>query len=383
MRLRAAVSIKKHQVLQLQRAAFERKVDLDASWCIRFHHKPAWRQDMQPIRVAPSRRCLIALAVAGAFALPMQAQAQKAVEFRYGHMNPPTSAAGMQAQWLAEEIGKRTSGGVKVTVYPSSQLGKLQELAEAVSTGTIALSHNTAAGIGSLHEPFAALDTPYLYRDVDHLMKVMDVGSPVMKKLNDGLIKDAGVRVLYAYYFGTRHLTTNKAIKQPSDLAGLKIRAIPFPIYMTTVEAMGAVPVPVDWSEVPTALATGKVNGQENPVNVVLSSKLYETQSHLMQTGHIMNAQVIVINEKAWQGLAPAQREQLTAAAAEVRRRATEMVRSQEASETEELKKNKMTVIGPAEGLNLAAFQTSVRKAVDAKFGAKYGELYKAIEAVK
>jgi tripartite ATP-independent transporter DctP family solute receptor len=336
---------------------------------------------MQPTLAALPRRTLLMLAVAGAFALP--AQAQKAVEFRYGHMNPPNSAAGMQAQWLAEEIDKRTNGAVKVTVYPSSQLGKLQELAEAVSTGTIALSHNTAAGIGSLHEPFAALDTPYLYRDVDHLMKVMDVGSPVMKKLNDGLVKDAGVRVLYAYYFGTRHLTTNKAVKQPADLSGLKIRAIPFPIYMTTVEAMGAVPVPVDWSEVPTALATGKVNGQENPVNVVLSSKLYETQSHLMQTGHIMNAQVIVINEKAWQNLSPAQRDQLNAAAAEVRRKATEMVRKQEATETEELKKNKMTIIGPAEGLNLTAFQTSVRKAVDQKFGAKYGELYKAIEAVR
>lgn len=329
------------------------------------------------------RRAVLALAASAAFTvLPAQAQ-QKTLEWRYGHMNPPNSAAGMQAQWLSEEIAKRTIGSIKVTVYPSSQLGKLQELAEAVSTGTIALSHNTAAGIGSLHEPFAALDTPYLYRDVDHLMKVMDVGSPVMKKLNDGLVKDAGVRVLYAYYFGTRHLTANKAVKQPADLAGQKIRAIPFPIYMTTVEALGAVPVPVDWSEVPTALATGKVNGQENPVNVVLSSKLYETQSHLMQTGHIMNAQVIVINEKAWQGLSAAQREQLTAAAAEVRRKATEMVRSQEATETEELKKHKMTVVGTAEGLNLAAFRTSVKKAVDSKFGAKYGELYKAIDAVK
>ncbi len=335
-----------------------------------------------PISLAgASRRSLLALATAAAFVLP--AQAQKTVEWRYGHMNPPNSAAGMQAQWLSEEIAKRTNGSIKVTVYPSSQLGKLQELAEAVSTGTIALSHNTAAGIGSLHEPFAALDTPYLYRDVDHLMKVMDVNSPVMKKLNDGLVKDAGVRVLYAYYFGTRHLTANKAVKKPADLAGQKIRAIPFPIYMTTVEAMGAVPVPVDWSEVPTALATGKVNGQENPVNVVLSSKLYETQSHLMQTGHIMNAQVIVINEKAWQGLSPAQRDQLAAAAAEVRRKATEMVRNQEASETEELKKNKMNIVGPAEGLDLAAFRTNVRKAVDQKFGGKWGDLYKSIEAVR
>jgi tripartite ATP-independent transporter DctP family solute receptor len=336
---------------------------------------------MNFVRSAFPRRSLLTLAAACALAMP--ALAQKTLEWRYGHMNPPNSAAGMQAQWLSEEIAKRTNGAIKITVYPSSQLGKLQELAEAVSTGTIALSHNTAGAIGSLHDPFAALDTPYLYRDVDHLMKVMDVGSPVMKKLNDGLVKDAGVRVLYAYYFGTRHLTANKLIRRPADLAGQKIRAIPFPIYMTTVEALGAVPVPVDWSEVPTALATGKVNGQENPVNVVLSSKLYESQSHLMQTGHIMNAQLIVVNERTWQGLTPQLREQVAAAAAEVRRKATDMVRNQEASETEELRKNKMTIVGAAEGLDLAAFRSAVRKAVDTKFGAKYGELYKSIEAVR
>ena len=311
------------------------------------------------------------------------ALAQKTIEMRYGHMNPPTSAAGMQAQWLAEAIAKNSSGQIKVTVYPSSQLGKLQELAEAVSTGTIALSHNTAAGIGSLHEPFAALDTPYLYRNVDHLMKVVDVNSPVMKKLNEGLVGAAGVRVLYAYYFGTRQLTANKAVFQPSDLAGQKIRAIPFPIYMTAVQGLGAVPVPVDWSEVPTALATGVVNGQENPSNVVLSSKLYEAQSHMMLTGHVMNAQVIVINEKVWQGLSAAQRDAVSKAAQEVRTRATDMVQKQESEEVAKLRELKMKVIGPAEGLKVDAFKASVGKLVQEKFAAKYGDLYKEIAAVK
>ena len=321
----------------------------------------------------------------GAAALTLAATLAQAqtVELRYGHMNPPTSAAGIQANMLAETIAKNTNGQIKVTVYPSSQLGKLQELAEAVSTGTIALSHNTAGGIGSLYEPFAALDTPYLYRDFDHLMKVMDVNSPVMAKLNDGLVKAAGVRVLYAYYFGTRHLTANKAILQPSDLAGQKIRAIPFPIYMNTVKGLGAVPIPVDWSEVPTALATGVVAGQENPVNVVLSSKLYESQSHLMQTGHIMNAQVIVINDKTWQKLTAAQREAIGKAAEEVRLKASEMVRKQEAEETEKLKGLKMNVIGTAEGLKLDAFKASVNKIIQDKFGAKHGDLYKEIAAVK
>ncbi len=330
-----------------------------------------------------SRRTILGLVSAVCLGATPFAYAQKTIEWRYGHMNPPSSAAGIQANWLAEAVEKHTNGQVKIKVYPASSLGKLQELAEAVSTGTIALSHNTAAGIGSLHEPFAALDTPYLYRDVDHLMKTVDVDSPVMKKLNEGLIKSAGVRVLYAYYFGTRQLTANKAVTQPSELSGMKIRAIPFPIYMSTVEGLGAVPVPVDWSEVPTALATGVVNGQENPVNVVLSSKLYEAQSHMMLTGHIMNAQVIVINEKIWQGLSPELRQAVAKAAAEVRLRATDTVRTQETEELAKLKSLKMTVIGPDNGLKLDDFKASVKKVVDQKFAAKYGDLYKEIAAVK
>lgn len=337
----------------------------------------------KPLALMP-RRALLGLATAAALCgLSVPVQAQKVMEFRYGHMNPPTSAAGMQAAWFAEAVGKYSNGQIKVTVYPSSQLGKLQELAEAVSTGTIALSHNTAAGIGSLYAPFAALDTPYLYRDVDHLMKVVDTNGSVMTKLNEGLIKAAGVRVLYGYYFGTRQLTAKKAAYQPSDLQGVKIRAIPFPIYTTTVAGLGAVPVPVDWSEVPTALATGVVSGQENPVNVVLSSKLYEQQSHMMLTSHIMNAQLIVINEKTWQALSPEMKAAVAKAADEVRQRATDMVRQSEAEETAKLKELKMTIIGPAEGLKLDAFKASVNKAVGEKFGATYGDLYKEIAAVK
>ena len=333
----------------------------------------------------PMSRATFLRLTTGAFAataFSSSGSAQATVELRYGHMNPPTSAAGIQAQMLADTIAKNTSDSVKVTVYPSSQLGKLQELAEAVSTGTIALSHNTAAGIGSLYGPFGALDTPYLYKDFDHLMKVTDVNGPVMKQLNEGLIKAAGVRVLYGYYFGTRQLTCNKAILQPSDLSGLKIRAIPFPIYTATVQGLGAVPIPVDWSEVPTALATGTVAGQENPVNVILSSKLYETQSHMMMTGHIMNAQLIVINEKVWQKLTPAHRDAIAAAATHVSRTASALVRKTEDEEVAKLKELKMKVIGPSEGLKLDAFKAAVKKVVDEKFGSKFADLYKQVAAL-
>ncbi|MCS2609948.1 TRAP transporter substrate-binding protein [Halomonas dongshanensis] len=317
--------------------------------------------------------------VATTFALCVgQATAQE-VTLRYGHMHTPNSIAGMQAEWLAEAIEEKTNGAVAVEIYPNSQLGRLQELAEAVSTGSVALSHNTAGAIGSLYAPFAAFDTPYLYRDVDHLMAVMDVDSPVMAPLNEELAAASGVRLLYAFYFGTRHLTANQAIHSPDDLSGVKIRSIPFPIYMATVEGMGAIPVPVDWSEVPTALATGVVEGQENPVNVVVSAKLSDVQSHLMLTGHISAAQVIVINDDTWQSLSPENQAAIAEAALEVRQRATDAMLEAEASDLAQLAEAGMQIVGPEEGLDVEAFRTRVQARIQEEFDDQYGELYQLI----
>lgn len=318
-----------------------------------------------------------------ALAMPFIARgAFAATELRYGHNNEVASVAGAQADWFAEALGQTSGGDITVQVFPNSQLGKLQELAEAVSLGTIAFSHNTAGALGSLYQPFAALDTPYLYRDIDHLMKVTDVDSPVMQELNEGLIQAANVRVIYAHYFGRRNLTCNKAVMSPADLAGVKIRAVPFPIYTTAVEGMGAVAVPVDWSEVPTALATGVVQGQENPVNVVLNVKLYEVQSHLMLTGHMSNAEVVVMNEDVWQGMNSEQQDAVRAAAIQTREKATKAILDNEDAETQKLRDLGMTVIGEEDGLDLAAFRTSVKALVDQRFGDEYGDLYEKIAAI-
>ena len=308
----------------------------------------------------------------------------KTYKLRYGHMNAPSAVTGVQANMLADLVAKKTNGAVKIQVFPSSQLGKLQELAEQVQTGVIALSHNTMAAIGSLYEPLSAMDTPFLYRDVDHLMKAADTqSSPVMKKLNERMIKARGVRLLYTFYFGTRHLTCDRAIQKPADLNKVKIRAIPFPIYMTAVEGLGAVATPVDWSEVPTALATGIVNGQENPVDVIYNNKLFDLQSHLMLTGHIMAAQCVVINEKVWQGFSPTIQKQIMEAAQEVSKKATQMTLDREADNLAKIKKAGMTVIGPGEGLQVDLFRKRTQALVAERFQKKYGDLYYEIKEIK
>jgi tripartite ATP-independent transporter DctP family solute receptor len=298
---------------------------------------------------------------------------------RYAHMNSPTSINGLQANWFAEAVARNTGGAVKVEVFPASQLGSIKELAEGVSAGIVALSHNTAGGLSTLYDPVAALDTPYLYRDVDHLMKVVDTDSPVMAALNDGLVRNSGVRILYAFYFGTRQLTLDRAVRTPADLGGVKVRAIPSPIYLAAVEGLGAVPVPVDWSEVPTALATGIVSGQENPVEVVIDNQLYEVQSHLILTGHIRAAELVVVNEEAWRSLTPHARDAFRAAAREVRIRASRAVQGEEAADLAFLGRHGMAVTGPDNGLDLAAFRAATDRLIARRFGDAYGGLYRRI----
>ncbi|MBI9102705.1 MAG: TRAP transporter substrate-binding protein [Spirochaetales bacterium] len=300
----------------------------------------------------------------------------------YAHMNAPGSNTGLQAVHFEELVKEKTNGSVIINVYPSSQLGTLQEMAEMVSNGSVAFHHNTMAGIGSLYADYAALDTPFLYKDVDHLMRVTDVDSPIMKKLNEGLIAERNVRNLYNFYFGTRQLTANKAVRTPDDLRGMKIRAIPFPIYMAAVDGMGAIATPIDFSELPTALATGAADGQENPANTIYANKFQDVQSHMMLTGHIMGAECVVVNETVWQSFTAEQQKQIKEAAAETALWATKITQEGEAENVQLLKDAGMTVISEAEGLDLEAFRSRVNAYVNEKFSDQYGEIYDIIKTI-
>jgi tripartite ATP-independent transporter DctP family solute receptor len=256
-------------------------------------------------------------------------------------------------------------------------------MVEQVSLGTIAIHHNTMAGIGNIYSGFAALDTPYLYKDANHLMRVINPSSPVMQKLNGYMIKEKGVRVLYSFYFGTRELTCNKAVYSPSDLKGLKIRAIPFPIYQASVEGLGAIAAPVDISELKTALTSGAVAGQENPVDVILSMKFYEMQKYLVMTNHIIAGECVVVNEGIWQKIPADLRAKIQEAASETSAKATKMTMDLEDSQRKALKDKGMTIIDAKSGLKISEFESNTKKVLKAKIGARYDDIYKQIQGVK
>ena len=310
--------------------------------------------------------------------------AAKPLVLRYAHMNPASSPNGLQATYFADKIAEKTGGAIKIEVYPASQLGSISEMAAAVSMGSIAMHHNTYGGLQPLLNDLGLFDTPYLYRDVDHLLKATDPEtSPALKELNQKLIDTRGVRILYSFYFGTRELTANHAVYSPKDLAGKKIRAIPSPIYLAAVEGMGAVAVPIDWAEVPVALSTGVADGQENPVSTLVTSNIYEVQKFAMMTDHIMGSEPVVINEKVWQGLSAEHKKIFTEVARETRDWASNYVLQKEAKDVQTLKDKGMTIITKADGLKVDEFRANVSKVVNDRFGAAWGKYYEMIAAVK
>lgn len=309
---------------------------------------------------------------------------EKPLVLRYAHMNPAGSPNGLQAQYFADRIAERTHGAIKIELYPNSQLGTISEMAEMVSQGSIALHHNTYGGLQPLLDDLGLFDTPYLYRDVDHLLAATDPQtSAVSQEMNQRLIKDRNVRILYSFYFGTRDLTCNSPVYSPADLKGKKIRAIPSPIYLAAVEGMGAVAVPIDWAEVPIALSTGVADGQENPVSTLVTSKIYEVQKYLMLTHHIMGAEPVTINEKVWQSLSDEHKQIFLDVSRETRDWASDYVLSTEDADLQTLKDKGMIVIGPEEGLKVEEFRSSVQKVVNERFGARWGKYYDQIHAIQ
>ncbi len=310
--------------------------------------------------------------------------AENPLVLRYAHMNPASSPNGLQATYFADKVAEKTGGVIKIEVYPASQLGSISEMAEAVSMGSIALHHNTYGGLQPLLNDLGLFDTPYLYRDVDHLLKATDPEtSPALKELNQKLIDTRNVRILYSFYFGTRELTANFPVYSPADLAGKKIRAIPSPIYLAAVEGMGAVAVPIDWAEVPVALSTGVADGQENPVSTLVTSNIYEVQKYAMMTDHIMGSEPVVINEKVWQSLSEEHKQIFSEVARETRDWASTYVQENEAKDVQTLKDKGMTIITAADGLKVDEFRSAVSKVVNERFGDAWGKYYEMIHAIK
>jgi tripartite ATP-independent transporter DctP family solute receptor len=306
-----------------------------------------------------------ALALAAGFAAPAAAQ----VTLRYAHVG----SEGDIQYWYAEEFAKRvqarTEGRVKVQVFPNSQLGGAQETVDGVRSGAISLAHHEFASLSRLMPEMAAFAAPFIYRDGTHAMMATDPAkSEIMKEMSEKLAKQANIRIIGRLYRGARQMTAKMAVYSPADLKDKRFRGVPLQLWTTMIKGMGAVPTPVEVAELPTALMTGMVIGQENPLTMINANKLYEVQSHVMLTGHMQNVLPVFINERSWQSIPEKDRAVVAAIAAEVGEETLKLGLEAEVKLIDELKKKGMTFITEKDGLKVEEFRKSVSAQVNTDF---------------
>lgn len=201
-----------------------------------------------------------------------------------------------------KNLVESSSGGrVEVRVFGAGAVGGEREYVEAVLAGT--LEAGLASGVvGSFFSPAMITDIPYIFPDVLVAYKVLD-GS-FGNKLSSLLLEQTGLRNLGFSEIGYRHFTNKvKPIRTPEDMKGLKIRVQESPIFITMVKSLGANPTPIAWTETYTALQTGIVDGQENPIGTIVFAKFAEVQDYLTLDGHVYGVNWFLMNNKFFEKL--------------------------------------------------------------------------------
>jgi tripartite ATP-independent transporter DctP family solute receptor len=241
------------------------------------------------------------IAVLGlSFAFTTQAQ----TVLKVGWTNTIDSHYGIGITTFGDEVFKRTNGRYKLQYFPAGALGGEREMLEAVQFGTQDLIITSTGPVGNFVAETRIVDIPFLFRDYDHARKVLDgpIGQEILTKF-----PAKGLVAISWMENGFRHVTNSKlAIKTPEDLKGLKIRTMENKVHMEAFKAMGSLPTPMNMNEVFTALQTGTVDGQENPIPVILANKLYTVQKYLSLTSHVYSPAMLILNKGIWDKLSDA-----------------------------------------------------------------------------
>lgn len=233
-------------------------------------------------------------------AMPLLVAAQ--TELKVGHVGEPGSLIAASADEFARRANAKLGGKAKVVVFGSSQLGGDKEMLQKLKLGTIDMAVPSTV-LSSEADLFGVFEMPYLVKDRAHLHKIeKEVFWPVLAPV----VEKKGLKILALWENGYRHITNNKhPINLPADLKGIKLRVPEGKWRVRMFQEYGANPSPMKFSEVFTALQTGVMDGQENPLAQIASAKFYEVQKYITLSGHVYSPAYLAVGTKKW-GTLPA-----------------------------------------------------------------------------
>jgi TRAP-type transport system periplasmic protein len=249
-----------------------------------------------------------AAAIAAAFCASALAQ----TEIKFGHVGEPGSLFAASAEEFAKRANEKLGASAKVVVFGSSQLGGDKELLQKLKLGTVDMALPSTV-MSSEADLFGVFEMPYLVKDRNHMKRIEN---EVFWKMIEPAAEAKGLKVIAVWENGYRHITNSKRpINVPADLQGIKLRVPEGKWRVKMFQAYGANPSPMKFSEVFTALQTGVMDGQENPLTQIYSAKFQEVQKYLSLTGHVYTPAYVTVGAKKWDSLPPAVRQTLEAVA--------------------------------------------------------------------
>ena len=282
------------------------------------------------------------LLAVSALALTFPAAAQDAFKLKLGHVAPTDEPYHQAAEKFAELVNKNTGGAVQIQIFPNSLLGGQRELLEGLQLGSVDITLTTAAVLSSFLPKTQVIELPFMFRDREHVYKVVD--GPLAKEIYDGDDKKK-MKVIDTWENGFRNITNNvRAIEKPEDMKGVKIRVMENKMYIEMFKALGANPTPMARGELFTGLQTKVVDGQENPLGQIYTSRFYEVQKYATLSGHTYSPEVVVFSLATWKKIPAKHQEVILKASAEARQYNRELSAKMDQEFVGKLKEKGMTV---------------------------------------
>lgn len=294
-----------------------------------------------------------------ALCLAWASSAFSAVELKLGHFGSEDHPSHIAAMQFAENVEQRTNGEVKVELYPNNALGSPPEVLEQVIMGVIDMSLSGQDQLAKHVSLFDTVSIPFSLENAEHADRVLDGpfkdwAAPELEKI--------GLVYLSSWDWGFRQLTNSvKPIMSPDDIQGLKIRTPPAMTYQAAMEAIGANVQTISFSELVMAMRQGVVDGQENPIGVIYSLKLYESQKYISIINYLYSSMVHVVSADTWNRLSTSQQNIIREESDSARTLMRELTRAEEQKQIAAMRAEGIQIDTP----DLAPFQAKMGPAYD------------------
>ena len=296
------------------------------------------------------------------------------------HSSSEDTVTQLYSEKFAEEVERLSNGEMKIQVYSNSALGGDTELLESCEVGDIPfVVQNTAPQVSYLPK-LALFDLPCVYSDIADVQAVFD-NPDFVSKIND-IYLSGGFRLLGMADQNFRVMSSNVKVEKLEDFKGIKIRTMENANHIAFWKSLGAAPTPMTFSEVYIGLSQGTIDAQENPYEVIVSSKLYEQQKYAIQTNHLPHLISLIVSEDFFQKLTPEQQAIVQEAADNAKAYAREQAEERAENRIQIMEENGCEIVPLSDELleemreSAAPVYESIRKSVndDALYNAYVGE---------